>query len=92
MSYAKKLWKPVLLCGLVLLTSCRDGPQIDECLLTIHDCDAGNRCLVLNDCRRPDGTFFERNGMLSDGAYNITARDRATLLNWVKANCDYEQE
>lgn len=92
MKCGKKLWSMALVFGLGLSISGCKSPPITECLLTIHDCDASDRCIVKNDCRKPDGTFIERNGMASDGACNIDAQDRRVLLNWAKANCDYDKE
>lgn len=85
-----------MIAGVVLLASlsgCKTGPQADECLQTIYDCDAGNppRCSIVADCVHPDGKAFERKGHELDGDYTYTPNDRSIIIKWARENCKAAQ-
>ena len=74
---------------LILLSGCKNGPQIDQGILTIHDCDQNHRCIVESDFIKPDNSLYELNGEKLDGYYLMSPSHRKTLLNWAKQNCSY---
>lgn len=76
--------------GLTLfLVSCKNGPQVDECLQTIYDCDPIDKtmCHIVADCIHPDGKPFEKHGTELDGNYSYTPEDRQTIILWAKQRC-----
>lgn len=79
--------KHLLLAGIFglafLISGCKSGPQIDECLLTYVE-----GLPPIGDCVRPDKTTYECSGSKClDGVYFYSAADRAALIKWAKANC-----
>lgn len=74
----------------LLLSACRSGPQVDEGIITIHDCDSRHRCTVEADLVKPDKSLYELRGASLDGYYIMSPQHRRVLLNWAKANCKDE--